>query len=251
MQTDNLVTASQAAAVLANFCDRNAAAELRLARPHGDPLFLRVRLLALQPDRLYVDRPDSGAHLLVEGQRLEVFINTGTIRWAFATVVLERRAMLQLNAQQRIPAVVLRVPQEMTNNQRRRDYRVSVASRGIACTVIEASRQFPYACDLDAMRWNAVVANISARGAGLLIHPTGPLGIVAGQQLFMDFCLPEVDGGFHLAGEVRHVRAVQDSNRYVLGIRFLPLPTCQDRALWRTLNQFVVDEQRRKLRRKR
>jgi hypothetical protein len=67
----------------------------------------------------------------------------------------------------------------------------------------------------------------------------------------MDFQLPEVDDPFCLLGDVRHVRQVREGGSYMVGVRFLGLPTLELTSLWQVLNRFVVEEQRRRLRRRR
>ena len=244
---------SQVRAALAEACARNLAAEIHYGEGTNELKTARVRFLVLESDLLCTDKPQnvrSGVELCV-GQRIAVFFTQRNTRCAFDSRVEKLARIVRLNARQRVVGMAIRVPAELKLLQRRRDYRVSVASAGIGCSVALESERYECACDLRSAPLKGTISDVSARGMAVVIDSDRRRRFEFGTRLFVAFRLPVYEEEMLVRAEVRHAREVRGRQNTVLGLCFLPTPLLEVQALQKKMAHFVAQEQRRKLRRRR
>ena len=234
-------------------CARNVAVEIHYGDSTDDVRTARVRLLTLEEDVICTDKPQNvctGVELH-SGQRITVFFTQDNARWAFDSCVRKLNRIVRLNARHRVVGMAIAVPTELKLLQRRRDYRVSLASVGIDCAVALESTEHEHACDLKAKVLRGTISNLSSRGAAVVIDSVSSRQFPFGRHVFLAFRLPEHEEEFLLRAEVRHAREVRGRGNVVVGVRLLAMPLCDMKAVRSTLARFVAEEQRRKLRRRR
>ena len=244
---------SQVRAALAEVCARNLAAEIHYGEGTDEVRTARVRFLALESDAICTDKPQnvrSGVDLRV-GQQIAVFFTQSNTRWAFDSRVQKLSRIVRLNARQRVVGMAIRVPAELKLLQRRRDYRVSVASAGIGCSVALESERYECACDVRSAPLKGMISNVSTRGMAVVIDSDRRRRFDFGTRLLIAFRLPVCEEEFVVRAEVQHAREVRGRQNTVLGLRFLPTPLLDVQALQKKMAHFVAQEQRRKLRRRR
>lgn len=243
----------QVMATLADWCARNSPAEIHYATPDAQIRTARVRLLLLEDGTICTDKPQNlteGVDLR-SGQAIQVFVTVGEDRWAFTSRIAKMTRLVRLNQRQRLIGMAIDAPTEIQPYQRRRDFRVSVASSGIPCEVTAVSDDGAAACDIDAMPLRAEIANLSARGMGVVLMNVPESCFATGATYFLDFELPDTGERFVLLAESRHARQVKTRNNLVVGFSFHPTPGVDPLELRKKLNAFLAAEQRRKMRRRR
>ncbi|HRX85110.1 MAG TPA: PilZ domain-containing protein [Phycisphaerae bacterium] len=252
MQSGATLERSDVRAALADLCARNTTAEVHYGR--GDDIqTARVRLLMLGEDVVCTDQPqnlESGV-ALHSGVSVRVFFSRGNERYVFDSRVVSLRRRVRLNAQHCVLGMALAIPASIRAEQRRRDFRVSLASQVVTCTATPESLEFEGACDLAAPILHGQLANVSARGAGVIFPDSVKHLVIAGGRVFLAFFLPGEEEEFLVQADVRHVRPIPGRDTVIAGLRIAlheALGGLQTRS---RLARFVVSEQRRKLRRRR
>lgn len=253
MSTGVMVDSSEVRSTLAAMCARNCPAELHYAETEHGVKTARVRMLALMDSELCTDRPqniDAGVDLQA-GEAVTVYVVQGESRWAFESRVVKMNRIIRLNDRQRVLGIALAIPHELCPQQRRRDFRVSVSSSGLACNVTPEWPADSYACSSEAQPYRAMIANVSARGIAIVLENVPARCFSFGKRMFLDFRLPDTGTSVVVLAETRHVRDVRSRGNVLVGLSFLPTPLLDDQHLRKELSAFVVGEQRRKLRRRR
>ncbi len=237
--------------LLAEACDRNAPADICFAHRNGPPLIARVRLLELSDEFICVDKPgknDQDGHI-PQGRPVTIQVFIRGTRYQFDSVIVDQRAWIQLNNEQRIPGIVLRKPKEIARSGRRSSYRVSLA--GIDPIQIELSRGHPDirdACLLSPGVFGGRMLNLSADGVAVLVDCRDLQTAERGDRYFLGFSLPGVEERCCQLAEVRHVMNIDVSESIRLAFAFVQWG---GRILSREqsiLSRFITEQQRRLLR---
>ncbi len=252
MAVDAPIKRDQKTRLLNQACQRNTPAELHFQRGEADLITARVRLLGLDAELIYVDRPQvvgSQFRLRPRQSAMVYFLLAGT-RYAFHSRVVKPRCLVRLNARQRVFGAALAIPAEVRPQQRRADFRLSLA--GYDWTVAlchQGEREHPRRCAIDAHRFKVRLVNISAGGVEALVDPSAIRGCGQGDVFFMTFFLPEVEQEFCMRTELRHTRHIHNGRSTLAGFMFLPWEMAPLKPYVRQINRFIATEQRRQLRR--
>ena len=238
--------------LLTEACNRNAAAELHFDGQEGARVTARVRLLGLEPELVLTDRPQSMGRPVVFRPRQPVLVHfpLGGVRYAFRTQVVRCHYPVRLNATQQVAGIALAMPSEVREQQRRADFRLSLAG----CEAIQAEMH-PGSPDgggsapIDARRFSARLINISAGGVGQLVDAQEARKWKHRDTFFISFCLPDVEGEFRMVAELRHERRIHEGRSAVAGFKFLPWPLVPLKASVRQILKFTAVQQRRQLKR--
>jgi c-di-GMP-binding flagellar brake protein YcgR len=242
---------SQVRSFIGGLCARNASAEIHYG-PTEAVRTARARLLALVDDLVCTDAPQNiGSQVaLRDGDAVRVFALQDGMRYAFDSRVHSLRQRIRLNERRSIRGMALRMPTAVRQEQRRRDYRVCVAAYAVPCLVTPECAEAERACALDAPRFRGELANVSARGGGVVFPKDVAQELAADRMLLLCFKLPEEGTEFLVRAQVCHVRPVPGRATVMAGLRFLDDPLMDGRRTRRRLVRFVVGEQRRMLRRR-
>lgn len=238
--------------ILTEACLRNAAAELHFDGEEGTRVTARVRLLRLEPELVLIDRPQSMGEPVVFklGQPVQVHFPLGGTRYAFRTQVVRCHCPVKLNATQRVAGIALAMPSEVLEQQRRSDFRLSLAG----CEAIQAELHLGSpdgggSAPIDALRFSARMINISAGGLSLLVDLRAARQWTLNSTFFISFSLPEIEGEFRMLVELRHERRIHERKSVVAGFRFLPWDLVPLKASVRQIMKFTAAQQRRRLKR--
>ncbi len=238
--------------VLTEACNRNAAAELHFSGEEGDRVTARVRLLRLEQELVLTDRPQSMGKPVVLRPRQPVMVHfpLGGIRYAFRTQVVRCHCPVRLNATQQVAGIALAMPSEVLEQQRRSDFRLSLAG----CETIQAeahlgSLEGGGSAPIGALRFSARPINLSAGGIGLLVDTRYARKWRLGNTFFVSFCLPDVKGEFRMLAQLRHERRIPERQATVAGFKFLPWPLVPLKVSVRKILKFTAAQQRRQLKR--
>jgi len=233
-------------------CARNTPAELHYAGKSDETHIARIRLIKIENDEIYADAPLSADSKVTLSRRQPVNVHAqinGT-RYAFATHVERVFTTVDLNAHKRISAITLALPERMTEQQRRKYFRMSVAGHeDIRVDFCAALADQPNCCSIDAERFSGRMVNVSAGGLLVIIPISQRRKYVQCERLFVEFHLPEIENAFQLSAEVRHFRRVHDGTDTLVGFRFehdVPIPV---ERLIQMITRFVADQERRRLKR--
>lgn len=230
-------------------CARNQSADLHY---HEGPELrtARTRLLAIAGDELYIDQPRCIGQdvLLAKDKSLTVYLLIDSELYAFSSRVVRPRVEVDLNRQRRIVGVALRMPAQLRKQQRREQFRLSLAKADVAANLHKTSADAADVVPLDAPRFRGRVVNISLGGVGVLYDVSRTPPLAPGEILFIEFALPEAESPFVFPVEVRHLRSVRDDENRICGLRFLDTTAPAVRGQVQRLNKFIAAEQRRQLR---
>lgn len=237
--------------LLAEACERNAPAELLFARPEGQPVTARVRLLELTDEHILADRPGQGdqTQQIPPGRTITVHLVIRGARYQFESAIVDLHSWVQLNSEQRVPGIVLNRPTEITRSERRSDFRVSLA--GLAPISVEMARGDPEiqdACLIEPSPVCGRMLNLSAGGAALLLDLRSLRSSKRGERFFMTFSLPGIEKDFCLLGEVRHALIVEASESIRLAMAFRQWGGRRFGQDERLITKFITERQRRLLR---
>ncbi len=239
--------------LLREACARNAAAELHYRTGDDQLVTARVRLLDVDAETIYTDRPQSiGKSVRFRERQVVVvhFLLSGT-RYAFRARVVKPHCFVQLNANQRVPGMAIGQPGAIRPHQRRADFRMSLASHKVVAVIHRGSAEDGGSCPVQARPLKALLTNISAGGVCTVVDRAEARDWRLGDTFFVNFELPAVDDDFHMMAELRHTRPIHDGLSVVAGLKFRPWSLVRMRAVVRRITRFIASEQRRQLRRSR
>jgi c-di-GMP-binding flagellar brake protein YcgR len=177
------------------------------------------------------------------------------MRYGFRTRVLRHRLLIHLNADRRVVGMSVRIPQEICREQRRADFRVAVAGRGIEVRLYHADP--PEYSPIDDEPIVGRVADLSAGGVRVLVERGDHAPFKLGDAYCVALVLPESesesesDAPLELPAEVRHLRDLHDGATKLVGLQFVRLDAVETRPQIRRIHRFVAAEQRRQLRSRR
>ena len=233
-------------------CHRNTAAELHFDGGDGELAVARVRLLGLDQQQVFTDRPQSvGKPVAIHShQVLSVYFVLGGTRYGFRSRVIRSQCMVRLNANHQVVGMAVAFPSEVREQQRRADFRLSLAGHGtMIAEVHQGARETGGSAPIDAQRFIARLLNISAGGVGLLVDAQEARGWHPGDMFFISFQLPDEESEFQMMTELRHHRPIHDGLSTVAGFQFVPWPIVPMQTHVRQIGRFIAAEQRRQLRR--
>jgi c-di-GMP-binding flagellar brake protein YcgR len=171
----------------------------------------------------------------------------GGTRYAFRSRISKARCSVRLNAQQQVPGMGLFLPAELRVQQRRADFRLSLASHEVIAQGHPGSSENGGCCSIAAQRFNARLTNISAGGVGVLVNRSVTREWKPGQVFFLSFSLPEIKPTLCMMTDLRHMRVIHDGLYAVAGFKFLQWPPVPMKQYLREITQFIAAEQRRRL----
>lgn len=235
--------------LLAEACARNQSAEIQFSE-HGEKRSARVRLIAFDDELLHTDRPQCigrDVHLR-DHMPLTVYFAHDQGHFAFRSEVVRAVTTVELNRQTRVTGMAIQAPVELRRQQRRQDFRLSLAKYDIEVQSHEVSPADINLAPLDAVHFAGRLTNISAGGVGILCRAASCPKLEQWATYFMLFRLPEVPEPFVLAAEVRHIRNLHDGLEWIIGLSFIQPREPQIRVQIQRVTKFIADEQRRQLR---
>lgn len=251
-----LKTTTQSLAVerlLEKGCARNIPAELIHEHRNGTVTTARVRLLQLTPGHILTDRPlcMEGDAQIPTGVPVTVHLMLNGSRFQFETIVEEGDRLVRLNARQRVPGIAMRKPTAVRYSQRRANLRVSVVGYDpISVRLVRPHPMIADACLLDGQVITGWILDVSAGGLSVLVDRRVLQSSSPGERFYLDFALPGVEDDFCMLGIIRHCQVVVRSDSLRLGIGFLPWRDTAWKRDQRRLSRFIVDHERRLLRRR-
>lgn len=235
--------------LLEQACARNQSAEIHY-HEGAELRTARTRLLGTVGNELFIDRPQCIGQdvVLPENKLLTVYLVIESELYAFRARVVRSRVEVDLNRQRRVPGVALGMPSAVRKQQRREQFRLSLARTDVPASLHGTSPDAVDVVPLDAPRFKGRIVNISLGGLGVLYDTSACPPLTSGMTLFVQFTLPEIELGFVFPVEARHVRHVRDEADRIVGLRFLDTTVPAIQVQIQQLNKFIVDEQRRQLR---
>ncbi|MEW6198126.1 MAG: PilZ domain-containing protein [Planctomycetota bacterium] len=230
-------------------CARNQPADIHYHE--GSELrTARTRLLAIAGDELYIDRPQCIGQnvVLAKDMPLTLYLLIASELYAFSSRVVRPVVTLDLNRRRQVTGVALRMPAELRKQQRREQFRLSLAKADVAANLHKTSADAIDVVPRDAPRFTGRIVNISLGGVAVLYDVGRTPPLAPGEVLFVEFTLPEAKSPLVFPVEVRHFRSVRDDESRICGLRFLDTAAPAVREQVQQLNKFIAEEQRRQLR---
>lgn len=221
-------------ALMHQACDRRHIGEIEIESVDGEKQLGRVRLIACDEYAVYIDRPT------YEGMPLELaadarvtmhFLFEGE-RYSFRSRIIEE-CRVSLGDNHTIPGFSLEIPDLISRDERRHDYRTSLGKCAeVICTL--RLLDGPEAC-----AFNAQVMNISAGGMAVIAVELNGHSLTRGNGYSVEFTLPGVNRLFSLNTQLCHLRSLRGAG-YIMGLKFLPEADApQMRHAVRQISQFV------------
>ncbi len=238
--------------ILREACARNAASDLQYEDRTGGLVSARARLISMDDDQVYLDQATSLGRpvRLQTNQKVTVYFLLNGRRYAFHTHAILPQCYLRLNAEQRVPGMALAAPNVITEQQRRGDFRISLAGyEKLDVLVHGGTLDGGGAARIDAPRYVGRILNVSAGGLGALFERCSKPRMRAGDLLFLSFSLPEMENSFAVASELRFIRAIHDGQSTVTGFKFMPWSLVPMPSYCREIARFIAAAQRRQLKR--
>ena len=224
----SLITIAQQA------CNGRTVARIEIDEPDGHLQHGRTRLLACDQRAVYIERPkDQGMPLeLTDDAPAKVHFLLDGERYSFRTRVIEE-CSVQLGDGSNMPGFALELPDIIHRDERRNDYRASLAKcEEVICTIQALDRA-------GESGFSARVMNISAGGLAAIALELQNNVLERGKPYAVEFSLPGVSQRFHFQTQLRHLRELKGAG-YILGLKFLPdTNAAQMRRAVRQVSQFV------------
>ncbi|MCZ6836941.1 MAG: hypothetical protein O7G85_14285 [Planctomycetota bacterium] len=267
---------------------RNGSLEIAISRDYdegseGQHLIWRVRLLDLSESEVVVEQPMTLGQLIKirQGIELVAIITIGQNRWMFTTTNLGD-VDYQLNANKKVPAMRMVLPEKVERCQRRNYYRVEtaalrlpevemwplldpksvvIAERANELCILENSNS-GMAVDealkpqLDEVmpevgpRFNASLVNIGGGGVGLNIDPEDGYNLSRHKLFWIRITLsPELEHPICLTGKVVHTHMESNLSTYA-GVSFdFSFNPDHQRFVSDQICKYIAVQQRNQLRR--
>lgn len=254
--------------VLHDACERNAAADFFYEDASGERELAHVRLLMVDEDAVYIDRPQQGLKVIPLWPRLPVTVcfQLKRDRYEFRTIVRDTRLLIEVKQGQRVPACALLMPRAVHKEQRRLDYRVSLASFEPIISLVRSVNWQPEetedeqgtedrqetddGCEKCPPTFKAQLMNISAGGISAFTKDRMADSLGTGEELMVVFKLPMVREIFRFHVRVAHKKQNDHNRSWLLGLRFLRGKNIvETRAAITEISRFVAFAQRLELQR--
>jgi len=234
-------------------CARNVPAEIHYEHRNGSIITGRARLLELTECQILADRPkylDRGGSIPA-GASVTVHVSLGGSRYQFDSVIEETNRSISLGGRKKVRGIALSKPTGLADSQRRARLRISMV--GYDPITVELVRPHPdvsNACPVGAEIIEGRMHDLSVGGLAVLVDHRVPGAVHRGDHFFLTFALPSVAEEFYILGSVCHSRVVEASGSLRMGLSFRPW--CGRRFIHdqRRLSLFVVEHERRLLRRR-
>ncbi len=237
--------------VLDDLCARNASVELHHISRRDELTVARTRLLGMDENVLYLDKPQSIGKKIHfrKGQRISVNTLVNGVRLRFETEVVDPSCKIELNENVRVRGLTLTRPVKIIDGQRRNDYRAStVCFDTIVVSVHVAGRLAPNASSIDASRFTGRMVNLSRGGLLIKVDREERQEYAYGKQYFASFVLPDDDKELTFWVELRHHRTILEGEADLLGMKFFQWPRDGYNRKQAATGRFIVEVQRRGLR---
>lgn len=237
--------------MLAEICSRGQAAEIHYWH-RNEPRVARTQLIELGEEQIKISKPQCiGADVVIRvGTPITIYFPYAKDIFAFKSTILEPTTIFSLNRNKKIVGVAIERPTEIVRQQRRHDYRVSLAVYDIRAwmhRLVEGDvRQAP----INADRFEGRLTNISTSGFGIILPSNKCPRMKLWDHFMSRFSLPE-QGDFMLPVQLRHARRVHEGENIVMGFRFCDVDDPHVRRQSTRLSRFITSEQRRQLQFKR
>ncbi len=234
-------------------CARNVPAEIHYEHRNGSIITGRARLLELTECQILADRPkylDRGGSIPA-GASVTVHVSLGGSRYQFDSVIEETDRSISLGGRKKVRGIALGRPSELSDSQRRTCLRISVVGYDpITVALVRPHPRLPNACPVDAEIMKGRMHDLSVGGLAVLVDHRLPDTIRRGDHFFLTFALPFVEEEFYMLGSMRHSRVVAGSGSSCMGLSFRPWCGRRFAHDQRRMSQFVVEHERRLLRRR-
>jgi c-di-GMP-binding flagellar brake protein YcgR len=207
-------------------CARNTPLEIFRSSGPGAPPAARGRLLAMEPDKLLIERVRDveGEVDLTGGQEIDCFFaHKGDMR-VFRTNVINTKVTAPLNGRTRVPAISLELPKRVDAGQRRARYRVMLASMEEPISVGLSQADQPGGEYGDAW-WSCQLADASMFGVGVSTTVVKANRIDPARPVFIAIHLPGETSPITFQAEIRRIQEVASVEVLRLGLQFNAWPS--------------------------
>lgn len=244
---------SDAAACIETCCARQVPAEVLIETEGGETFSARARLLGIEQDQVLIDAPafvDDDRVEMVPGRPITLHFRFRGARLQFESVVLDANRRVYVGRRQSVPGMAIRLPESVTESQRRSHLRISMVGYDpVVVSMVAPEGAEKLACDIEADVLCGWMVDLSVGGVSLLLDSRTCPGIRERESYFLTFTLPGEEEPLPMFGEVRHVRVVEGSDSVRIALRFRDW--CGKRLIQdqQRISRFVAEHQRRMLRR--
>ena len=239
---------------------RNAAAVISL--PTGGELHHhKTRFLGQSPNGIWLESvagQDHQIQAIIEAARpVGVSFRGEPHRVAFCSRIIRSDNEFRLNAEHRVPALLLALPEEVTPIQRRRSYRVTVPIDSELRLRIWRIVEHAYIKERPAANLEVpcLIRNVSVGGIGVMMQskPERPLRLTLNERLRLELVYRDID--FIVEGRLRHPERMPDDpppGGVYVGIQFAKLENnLEGRQMLASINSIIGELQREEVRRTR
>lgn len=239
--------------ILDEACLRNVPAELFFEPRNGTVTVARVRLMELTDSELLADSPmyvDSGERIPC-GAPITVHLSVNGNRYQFASAIIDKKKIIQLNRHQRIPGIAMKLPDAVTESQRRSTLRIStVRYEPISVSLATPCPTVPDACPIEGPVLQGWIVDLAIGGIGILADVGLAKGVKSGDKFFTTFTLPGAERDFSMLVTVRHTREIERSDSLRMGLAFIPWQVREYHVQQQMLSRFVTTHDRLTLQRR-
>ncbi len=238
--------------LLAQACVRNTSVEIQLEDSSGQTKTWRTRLLFVKDERLIAEVPRlSRDNPIPLSREIDVYMLLGGIRYRFASVVEESGLKIALNEKVRVLGMKLKLPAEVLEDQRRANYRLSLAAgEPLLVSFCLPHPSILHACEINTQVTIARIVNISAGGLAVLVDQQYARTFQTGTNLFGVFVLPDCQGTFTVLCKIRHTQKIEASASVRAGIAFCEWPGCNLKDDQLRIMRFIASHERQYLQRR-
>ncbi len=218
-------------------CEQGTFVELEVEMGRDQLRLAGARLINMDNDVLYIDRPyEGGVPLDVTcGTCLQATFMMAHERYTFRTHV-DQEYPVRLAGHNGAQGVALVLPEHVVRHERRTDCRVSLAG---CSEVIGQFRRLPP--DGDAPL-SGQIMNISAGGMAAVAIDVDPGMLRVGDCYLVEFQLPKIKRTFCFRTMLRHIKPLGSAG-VVMGLKYLPESNATEmRHAIRQISQFVAKQ---------
>lgn len=240
--------ATNAQHLLEQMCAMGRAAEIHYWH-RNEPRTARTQLIELRQDCIYIAKPQCiGADVVIRGDSpITIYIPLRKEIYAFRSRMLKPAVSLDLNEQKRIIGAAIERPSTLELQQRRHDYRVSLAVYEIAVSLHQLAGEDYTEAPINACRFGGRLTNVSSSGFAVLIPKCRCPRLRLWDPFVASFRLPGHDTPLLLPVQLRHARRVHGGESISIGLRVIDQDGRFVRKQLQTINRFISSEQRRQL----
>lgn len=234
-------------------CARNVPAEIHYECRDGSVITGRVRLFELTERHILADRPtyvkNDGS--IPPGASVTVHFSIGGARYQFDSVIEETDRSVSLGGRTKMRGIALSKPSGLADSQRRACLRISMVGYDpVTVRLARPHPDLPNACRVDTEVLKGRIHDLSIGGLAVLVDHRVSDAVRQGDHFFLTFALPSIPEEFYLLGSVRHSHVVKASGSLRMGLCFHPWCGTRFTHDQRRISRFVVEHERRLLRRR-